>query len=220
MRGGPATICGLLIALGGPSLFVLASDRLFGESPRLAIQVVLQLLYCTLPILIAWIVIRHERLPLRSIGLRRPNWSTVLWGLLLWAAISLLLPLLTAPLLTVFGTAGLEEGIRRLAVLPAWFRVVLGLTGGIVEEVLYRGYAVERLADITGRPWLGAAVCALVFGLAHAPAWGLGFALGADLPFGVLMTVFYLWRRDLLANILAHSGGLVVSLLALPSTPQ
>jgi hypothetical protein len=27
------------------------------------------------------------------------------------------------------------------------------------------------------------------------------------MPFGVLMTVFYLWRRDLLANMLAHSTG-------------
>jgi membrane protease YdiL (CAAX protease family) len=54
---------------------------------------------------------------------------------------------------------------------------------------------------------------ALAFGLAHVPAWGLGVALGADLPFGIVMTLFYLWRRDLLANILAHSAGLVVGLL-------
>ena len=46
----------------------------------------------------------------------------------------------------------------------------------------------------------------------------LAFALGADLPFAIVMTVFYLWRRDLLANILAHSGGLVVSLVTLPSS--
>ena len=216
MTGGFATICGLLIALGGPSLFVVASDRLVGESPRLSIQIAVQLLYCTLPLLIAWIVVRHERLPLRSIGLRRPDGSTVVWGLLLWGAISLL-PLLTEPLLKVVGTAGVDEGIRRLVVLPVWFRVIVGLTGGIVEEVLYRGYAVERLATMTGRPWLGAALAALVFGLAHIPAWGLGFALAADLPFGIVMTVFYLWRRDLLANILAHSGGLVVSLVTLPA---
>jgi membrane protease YdiL (CAAX protease family) len=206
----------LLIALGGPSLFVFASDLAFGRSPRLAVQVVLQLLYCTLPLLIGWIVIRHERLPLRSIGLRRPHWSTVLWGLLLWGAIALL-PLISAPLLDVLGTAGVAEGIQRLVVLPMWFRVVVGLTGGIVEEVLYRGYAVERLAALTGRPWLAAAASVLVFTLAHVPAWGLGFALGADLPFAIVMTVFYLWRRDLLANILAHSSGLVVSLLTLPS---
>ena len=55
-----------------------------------------------------------------------------------------------------------------------------------------------------------------VFTLAHVPAWGLGFALAADLPFGIAMTLFYLWKRDLLANSLAHSAGMVVGLLAVP----
>ena len=213
--GAPlATICGLLIALGGPALFGVVADGVFGPSPRLAIQVMLQLLYCMLPIVLVRITIRHERLPLRSIGLRRPGWSTLAWGLILWAAISLL-PILSSPLLTLLGTDGLAEGMQRLAVLPIWFRVVVGVTGGIVEEVLYRGYAVERLASISGRPWLAAAVSTLIFALSHVPYWGLGFAIGADLPFGIVMTAFYLWRRDLLANMLAHSGGLVVSLVTL-----
>ena len=209
-----ATICGLLIALGGPPLFVVASERLFGASPRLAVLVILQLLYCLLPILIVWITVRVERLPLRSIGLRRPGWSSLMWGLTLWGAIQLL-PIVSGPLLKIFGTEGLDEGIQRLTVMPVWFRVVLGLTGGTVEEILYRGYAVERLASLTGRPWLGGALAALIFGLSHVPSWGLGFALGADLPFGLVMTAFYLWRRDLAANILAHSGGLAVSLATL-----
>jgi membrane protease YdiL (CAAX protease family) len=90
---------------------------------------------------------------------------------------------------------------------------VVGVTGGAIEETLYRGYAIERLATITGRRWLGGAISAVAFGLAHVPGWGIGFALAADLPFGIVMTLFYLWRRDLVANILAHSTVLVVSLL-------
>ena len=59
----------------------------------------------------------------------------------------------------------------------------------------------------------GGAFSAIAFGLAHIPAWGTGFALGADLPFGIVMTLFYLWKRDLLADILAHSTALVVGIL-------
>jgi len=55
------------------------------------------------------------------------------------------------------------------------------VTGGIVEDTLYRGYAIERLATITRRRWLGATISVVAFGLAHIPAWGIGFALGADL---------------------------------------
>jgi membrane protease YdiL (CAAX protease family) len=29
---------------------------------------------------------------------------------------------------------------------------------------------------------------------------------------GVVLVLFYLWRRDLLANMLAHSAGLIVAL--------
>ena len=210
-----ATLAGLALALLGPSLFVVISDGLFSPTPRLAVQVVLQLLYCLLPVAIVWIVIARERLPLRSIGLRRPTWRTVAWGVLLWAGVWVL-SLLTAPLLRLTGTAGLDEGLQRITVMPIWFRIVAGLTGGLVEETLYRGYAVERLSTLFGSPWLGGLIAVTAFTLAHVPTWGLGFALAADLPFGIAMTLFYLWKRDLLANSLAHSAGLVVGLLAVP----
>ncbi len=64
--------------------------------------------------------------------------------------------------------------------------------------------------------WLAGLVAVIAFGLAHIPFWGIGPALGADLPFGLVMTLFYLWRRDLIANCIAHSGALLVRLLSLP----
>jgi membrane protease YdiL (CAAX protease family) len=208
------TIVALLVALLGPPLLVAIPDRVLGEFPGLGVQVVLQILFCGMACFVLWVVVRHERLPLRSIGVRRPDWSTLVAGLLLWGGLYLL-PLITAPVLNVLGSDGGQAGIQRLAAVPVWFRVVLGVTGGIVEEILYRGYAVERLATITGRTWLGATIAIVAFSLAHIPAWGVAFALGADLPFGIVMTLFYLWRRDLLANILAHSTGLVVAMLTL-----
>jgi uncharacterized protein len=142
---------------------------------------------------------------------RRPNGSTLVGGVLLAGALHFL-PL-TLPLQNALGSAGLQAGLQELSRMPVWFRVILGATGGMVEETLYRGYAVERLAMITGRPWLAGILSAVAFGLAHIPAWGMGFAIAADLPYGIVMTIFYLWRRDLLANILAHSAGLVVAML-------
>jgi membrane protease YdiL (CAAX protease family) len=209
-----STGVGLFAALAGPPLFVLIPDRVFGVAPTLGIQILLQLLYCSLAGLVIWIVIRCERLPLRSIGLRRPDRFTLVWGLVLLCAISAL-PLVTKPVVAIVGRRGVEEGVHRLAVLPLWFRTVIGLTGGSVEEILYRGYAVERLATILGNPWAAGALSAIIFGIAHIPGWGVGFALTADLPFGILMTAFYLWRRDLAANILAHSTALVASMLAI-----
>ena len=205
---------GLLIALAGAPLFVVLSDLLLGESPSLPVQVALQLLYCGLAVFLVWFVLRVERLSLASIGLRRPTWLTVISGIGLLTIIMFVLPILTTPLQQVLGTEGVQAGLDQISAMPVWFRVLAGLTGGIIEELFYRGYAIERLATITGRAWLGGLISAVIFGLAHIPEWGLGFALAADLPFSLVMTGFYLWRRDLLANMLAHSAGLVVAMLA------
>ncbi len=69
---------------------------------------------------------------------------------------------------------------------------------------------------LIGNYWFAGIVVVVTFGLAHIPFWGIGPALGADLPFGLMMTLFYLWRRDLIANCIAHSGALTVSLLSVP----
>ena len=210
----PVTAAGLFIALLGPPLFVVIPDWLAPEPRSLAANVVIQALYCSLVPLIVWIVLRGERLPLDSIGLRRPDRSTIVSGLLLWALL-FLLSMVTQPLVDKAGREGVERGVRELLALPMWFRIIVGATGGVVEETLYRGYAVERLGTITGSRWLGGAIAAVVFGLAHGPSWGWSFALAADLPFGIVMTLFYLWRRDLVANALVHSTGLIVSMATL-----
>ena len=203
---------GLLIALAGAPLFVVVSEWLFGESPSIGVQVALQVLYCGMAAFLLWFVLRVERLPLTSIGLRRPTWLTVVSGLGLLVVSSYVLAPLMEPLQKALGTEGVQAGIDQLAAMPPWFRVVVGLTAGMIEEIFYRGYAIERLAAITGRAWLGGLISAVIFALSHVPVWGLGFALGADLPFGLLTTAFYIWRRDLLANILAHSTGIVVAM--------
>ena len=204
---------GLIVALFGAPLFVIVSDRLIGESPSLTAQVGLQLLYCGMAAFLIWFVLRVEKRPLASIGLRKPTWLTVMSGIGLLLVASYVLAPLTRPLQDAVGTGGVQAGVDRLAVLPMWFRIPLGLTAGIIEELCYRGYAIERLATITGRPWIAGLISAVIFGLVHIPEWGVGFALAADLPFGLLMTAFYLWRRDLVANMIAHSAGLLIAML-------
>jgi uncharacterized protein len=209
------TLIGLFVALLGAPIFVIASERLFGASPPLAIQVPLQLLYCGMGAFLVWFVLRVEKLPLASIGLRKPTWLTLVSGIGLLLVSSYIVAPLTTPLQDALGTEGVQAGVDQLAALPLWFRIPVGLTGGIIEELCYRGYAIERLATITGRAWIGGLISALVFGLAHIPEWGLGFALAADLPFGLLTTAFYLWRRDLVATMIAHSGGLAIAMVTL-----
>jgi membrane protease YdiL (CAAX protease family) len=209
------TVSFVLLALAGPPAFVLVTDRLLGTSPGLGVQIALQVIYCALAAALVWSALRGERSSLASIGLRRPTWRTWLLAAGILVVVQFVLPSITTPVLQFFGTDGVAAGVQRLASVPAWLRVVMALTGGAIEELLYRGYATSRLVAITGSSWRGGVIAALAFGIAHVPAWGSAFALTADLPFGVFMTIVFLWRRDLTANILAHSAALVVGLLAL-----
>jgi membrane protease YdiL (CAAX protease family) len=212
LRTWPTTV-GLLVALGGPPVLVLTSRRILGDAPTIGAQIVLQMILCACAAFVVFVVLRWERLPLRSIGLRRLGWRTFATALLVTTIGFVLQALVTAPVVKAFGQAGANAGVATLAILPTWFRFFLATTSGIVEETLYRGYAVERFAAVTDRQWLGATLATAAFTAAHIPFWGIQFALVADLPVGILLVLSYLWRRDLVANMLAHSTWLVVALL-------
>ena len=212
-RSRTATAVGLALALGGPPV-IAAWSGTYGAAASLGIQLALQLLFSTLAVVVLLVVSRWEQLPLTSIGLRRPDVMTVAVAVTILLLAYYVLPLLTRPLLRVLGLGGVERGLEALANQPCWWRVCLALTSGPVEELLYRGYAVERLGTLTGRLPLGGLLAATAFGLAHTPFWGLGPALAVNLPFGVLMVAAYIWRRDVFATAIAHTGLLLIGLLA------
>ena len=212
-RRRPAwTIATLLVALAVPHVFGSLPESFVGHAPGPAIQLLLFVLYFGVATAIVALVLRADGVTAADIGIRRPGWMTVASGLALWAVGLVVLPVLTAPLGRLFGTPGVESGISELASMPPALRVFVALGAGAVEELLYRGFAIERLSRLTGRPWVVGAIAATLFGLAHVPSWGLGFALSADLPLGIYTTAFYLWRRDLVANMIAHSTGLLVAM--------
>jgi membrane protease YdiL (CAAX protease family) len=210
----PATIATVLLALLGPPLLAFASPRVLGPAPSLAAQVVSQLLLCSIAVIVLLVAIRVERQPLASVGLRRPSLATLGLAVLVTLAVMYLLPLLTQPLMRALGVGGFESGLDTIRRLPIWFRVFVASTSGFVEELLYRGYPVERLTELSGRTWVGGLLAVVAFGAAHVPFWGLGPSIAANLPFGAIMAAFYVWRRDLVANAGIHSALLLVSMLA------
>src|SRR5262245_40128083 len=169
-RASLPTIILLPVALAGPDAFVFASDALFGDSPGLRIEIVSQLIYCAMAGAVVLGVVYWEHLPLESIGMRRPEWSTVASAALVVIAGLVLQTFIIGRVAKSVGGPELEAGLQQLSRVPVWFRVFIGITGGIVEETLYRGYAMERLATLTGNRWLGAAIALMVFTLAHIPA--------------------------------------------------
>ena len=195
----PATLVGLLLALAGPPFIA----RLGRGSHTLGSLLLGQALLVSLTAAVVTIVLLWEGRPLSSIGLQAPGWSTLAWGAGMAAVFILLLGPLLLRLPGWLGLAGFAPTLTRLASLPLWYLLLAVIIGGVAEEILYRGYALDRLGVLLGSPWLAGLIVVLLFGLAHIPLWGIGPALTTTIS-GAALTLFFLWHGDLLANIVAH----------------
>jgi membrane protease YdiL (CAAX protease family) len=144
------------------------------------------------------IIRRGEHLPMRSIGLGTACWwKSILWGFII--AIVSAVGVLALAHLTGYGHG---PGSAAFEKLPLWLITAIVFRAGVVEELFYRGYAIERLRLIgLGRVW-SIAIPLVIFSLGH---WS-GGAANILIAFvaGLILTGFYLWRRDLAANMIGH----------------
>jgi len=86
--------------------------------------------------------------------------------------------------------------------LPVWLLVFIVFRAGVAEELFYRGYAIERIESLGLNRFLAVVIPLTIFGVAH---WTGGWAnILIALALGVILSVFYVWRRDLVANMIAH----------------
>jgi len=149
-------------------------------------------------ITLLFIVGRGERLPLTSIGLGTSRWwKSILWGLVIAVASAAAGGVLAG--LTGYGHG---PGSAAFEKLPLWLITLIVLRAGVVEELFYRGYAIERLQAVGLKPAWAAGIPLVIFALGH---WTGGAAnILIALVLGAILSAFYLWRRDLVANMIGH----------------
>src|SRR6266700_2815740 len=149
-------------------------------------------------ITLLFIIRRGERLPLTSIGLGTSRWwKSILWGLVVAVASAAAGGVLAA--LTGYGHG---PGSAAFEKLPLWLITLIVLRAGGVEELFYRGYAVERLQMVGfGRFW-SVTIPLVIFSLGHRSGGAANMLIA--LAAGAILAGFYLWRRDLVANMIGH----------------
>jgi membrane protease YdiL (CAAX protease family) len=146
-----------------------------------------------------FVIIRiGEGLPLSSIGLGTARLGkSILWGFLLGVVCLLVGGLLVF----LTGYTGGEVG-KAFDKLPTWLLSLIVLRAGVVEELCYRGYAIERLHALGLPRGLAAGVPLLIFAVGH---WTGGWAnILIALVLGAMLALFFIWRRDLIANMIGH----------------
>jgi membrane protease YdiL (CAAX protease family) len=192
-------VIGLLIAVL-PRVLVPLANALLGSHTfpqRMAVNLVFDWFVV---LALALVVTRVEHRPLSSIGWRAPTRRQL--GLAAIAGVVLLcLAVVTA---APHGHGVGAHGFARLLALPLPERVALWISSAVSEEVVFRGFLIERTAEVTGALWAGGVVSSLAFAAAHVTYWGAAYAIIAILPGAVIFTLVYLRTRNLPACMVLH----------------
>jgi membrane protease YdiL (CAAX protease family) len=90
-----------------------------------------------------------------------------------------------------------------LVATPFGWRLVSTVRAALCKEILFRGYAIERLQEISGSAAAAGIISCTIFALAHVGEWGWTHLLVAGVV-GAMFTLLYVWRRNIWANAIAH----------------
>jgi membrane protease YdiL (CAAX protease family) len=87
--------------------------------------------------------------------------------------------------------------------------VLLSISAGISEEIVFRGYLQRQLTGWTGRGSIALLFQSTMFGIAHAyQGWRACLVIAA---YGALFTMLALWRKSLRPGMIAHAWTDVVA---------
>ena len=214
-RGNAFTALGLALALGGPLLLASPPAQSVYQRAGDGATALGQAALCGLVLLVLLVLRFGEGAPLSAIGLVRPTVRSVAWGLGIGVGVFAALAVVVIALSRI----GLFDNEKASAVVLDWplpFRIAVAAAAGVIEEILYRGYAIERLTALIGRRWVAAVLALAAFALAHVPFWGWA-GIATPLLGGAFFTAIYLWRRDLVACIVAHSTIDLIGIVLLPA---
>ena len=203
MKNNIKSLIGLLVFLVYPFLLkLLPLDLLLSE-----ICMWLLLLFIVL-----WIYFVEKR-TISSIGWKKVTVKSTFWGLGLGVVLFILFGVITMAIQTI-GLELNQETAQLIAGQSIPFLLLIALRAGVVEEVLYRGYAFERIYSLTKSKWIAALVPVIIFTLAHL-SWGIGHLVFVFIAGGLFMLV-YILKRNLALIIIAHFITDVIALLILP----
>jgi uncharacterized protein len=182
-------------------LLIRQAFAIFGSSSVASVSCKETLIWLSAANLVI-VIRRGERLPLASIGFgTATGWKSILWGFVI-ALACLAGGGAVQVAVGLFGGSSLNPNETALGKLPIALMFMICLRAGIVEELFFRGYALERLQAIGCGRLLASAISIAIFGFGH---WTGGYAgVLVALTLGAILTVFYFWRRDLAANMIGH----------------
>lgn len=213
LRDRPSVLAGLAVALLGQYALAAVLRPVLAQREAWLLLAIGPQWIAT--VALVGFVLGVERRPLASIGIKRPRWSDLPLGLA-GAAAGLLTLLATVPLGSALGVVSDEGALASILQFPPWAVVLIAITAAVTEEVRFRAYPIERIAEVTGSVWAAAAFSLVAFVLLHVPLWGVGHVITIS-GLSLVLTVLYVRYRRLGPVVVAHFAANFVLLIVLPA---
>jgi membrane protease YdiL (CAAX protease family) len=170
-------------------------------------------------LLLTWWGLRMKRIPLGEVlGFRRGAraWAQDLGaGLIFWIAAVIILGIISL-LLRLAHLASAQKTVTALAPRNAvemllW--VLVCLSAGFCEEVVFRGYFLRQFSSPIHRVWLGVLLSSLLFGLSHGYEGAAGMIV--IVVYGAMFCALALARDSLRPGMIAHAWHDIITGVAL-----
>ena len=146
-----------------------------------------------------------ERLPLSSIGFRLLTWKGIVIGIVAAVVLTAIQVLQFAVIIPLFHLDTGAIMARRQSIMntPYWYRILLVLRAAFTEEVIYRGYLIEKVRQLWKSTTAAVILSVAAFTYSHLGGWGPVqlIAVGGG---GLVFALLYIWKKDLPCNMIAH----------------
>lgn len=133
---------------------------------------------------------------------REKLWKRLLHGVLLFIAMAGS-GVLIAVALSLAGLNDSANAINVVQELPFYLLVFAFTFVPVAEELFFRALLIPLFARYSN-PWVAAAISSLFFGITHAAYGSITEIIGATL-LGLVLALYFAWKRDILPCMAAHS---------------
>jgi membrane protease YdiL (CAAX protease family) len=210
-----AVLVGLTVALfGSPLVGLLDLSERVGTTTAEALLLNSAVMWFLVTVLLG-VVLFWEKRSLESIGLEAPSRHDAVVGVAAGVA-GLVLGLLATGVAVAAFELDQPEALSTLAELSLPVKLVIVASAIVTEELLWRGYPIERLTELSGSVWVGAIASFVVFLAVHYPDWGLVGAI-PQAVFTLALVGVYVKTRNVVACILTHGVINATMILVLPA---
>jgi uncharacterized protein len=145
------------------------------------------------------------------IGGRWNNWKKILLDIgigisfwIVWLGIERIVNYFLGPDTAKSVSSLLPQGYLEIM---AW--ILVSISAGVCEEIVYRGYLQRQLLALSGSPFVAVLIQGIIFGISHGYQ-GLKKVIIISV-FGVFYGVLAIWRKSLRPNMIAHAWGDIFS---------